>query len=153
MGILSLFTQLLVIPESYAVIYSVEGKEERNEVDDIWTDLWRGENRMEEEVNRRVAGRFKGVCMCWCRSWLSERNRVKLGRKRDCETLSGCWPLLQPAWRADLAWPHCPPEPTVSPHDHTHTQEHTLTHLMHSHRCRPTRNLGPQGNTFKIIDG
>lgn len=64
MGILSLFTQLLVIPESYAFIYSVEGKEERNEVDDIWTDLWRGENRMEEEVNRRVAGRFKvSVCV------------------------------------------------------------------------------------------
>ncbi len=47
---------------------------------------------------------------------------------------------------------HCPAEPTVSPHDHTHTQEHTLTQLMHSHRYRPTRNLGPQGNTFKIID-
>lgn len=51
MGILSLFTQLLVIPESYAVIYSVEGKEERNEVDDIWANLWRGESGMEEEVN------------------------------------------------------------------------------------------------------
>lgn len=29
-----------------------------------WTDLWRGEKGMEEEVNRRVAGRFKvSVCV------------------------------------------------------------------------------------------
>lgn len=123
---LSLFTHLLVIPESHAVIYSVKGKKERCEVD-------RSVERRKQNGGRgsqKSGWEVEGVCTCWCRDWLSGRNRVKLGRKRDCETLSGCWPLLQPAWRADLAWPTAP-QNLLSALMTTHT--HTRTHTDPSH--------------------
>lgn len=108
-------------------------------------------------VNSEVRGwEGQGVCVCWGSSWLSWRNRVKLGRKRGCETTSTLCTLLKPAWRADLAWPTAPKN-LLSRLMTTHTQARTHTDAaraftqMKANKKSKTSRQKPQNNQWALF--